>query len=95
MGSEMCIRDRSGIESTLVDDNRLIAGKVNLEGARWQRKDSSVMFDPQTSGGILCGVKQSEVDGVLKFLNDAGFDQSAVIGEVVKKSGELPTIELE
>ena len=84
----------SGIESTLVDDNRLIAGKVNLEGARWQQKDSSVMFDPQTSGGILCGVKQSEVAGVLSFLSDAGFEESAVIGEVVKKAGELPTIEL-
>jgi selenide,water dikinase len=86
---------QSGIESTLVDDNRLIAEKANLEGARWQRKDSAVMFDPQTSGGILCGVKQSEVSGVLKFLRDAGFEESAVIGQVVKKSRELPTIELE
>lgn len=84
----------SGIESTLVDDNRLIAEKVNLEGATWQKKISAVMFDPQTSGGILCGVKPSEVDSVLGFLTDEGFEQSAVIGEVVKKSGELPTIEL-
>ncbi len=91
-GSQALIE--SGIESTLVDDNRLIVEKVQLKGARWQQKDSAVMFDPQTSGGILCGVKQSEVAGVLSFLSDAGFEDSAVIGEVVKKSGELPTIEL-
>ncbi len=84
----------SGIESTLVDDNRLIAQKVNLQGARWQQNDAAVMFDPQTSGGILCGVKPSEVTGVLKFLTAAGYEESAVIGEVLKKSGELPTIEL-
>ncbi len=84
----------SGIESTLVDDNRLIADKVQLRGGRWEQRDAAVMFDPQTSGGILCGVKESEVAGVLKFLTDAGFEDAAVIGEVVRQSGTTPSIEL-
>ena len=47
--------------------------------ADWQR---DVMCDPQTSGGLLVAVAPDGVAKVLALLRAAGFDRSAVIGEM-------------
>ena len=75
-----------GIESTMVVDNRLVANKVALRGKRWETNQASVLFDPQTSGGILLGARPSEVDKILSVLHDQGFESSAVIGQTIPTS---------
>ena len=77
-----------GIVSTLHGDNAKAACRV--EGAAplpaW-------LFDPQTSGGLLGAVKPELVDSTLRQLHEAGFRDSAVIGEVVGlEAGQAPTI---
>ncbi len=73
----------SGIESTLAPDNRLVTEKVELE-ADVQSPRLASLFDPQTSGGLLFGISEVHTESVLRFLKDEGFEDSAVIGEVVE-----------
>ncbi len=73
-----------GIESTLTPDNRIVAGKVNLQIADVQSTRFTALFDPQTCGGLLMGVCDSNLAAVQRVLREAGFADSAVIGTVVQ-----------
>jgi selenide,water dikinase len=44
-----------------------------------------ILFDPQTSGGLLMGVGKDRAGDLLKDLKDAGVSGSAIIGEVVSE----------
>ena len=44
-----------------------------------------ILFDPQTSGGLLISVSRDKVAGLLKNLHRAGIAEAAIIGEVVAK----------
>jgi len=44
-----------------------------------------LLFDPQTSGGLLISVKAKEAEGLLKRMRDAGVTDAAIVGEVVKE----------
>jgi selenide,water dikinase len=41
-----------------------------------------ILFDPQTSGGLLIGVQHDRADDLVSELKDRGIDAAAVIGEV-------------
>ncbi len=42
-----------------------------------------ILYDPQTSGGLLIAVSESHAAGLLKKLSDAGIADAKMIGEVV------------
>ncbi len=42
-----------------------------------------ILYDPQTSGGLLIAVSESHAAGLLKKLSDAGIADAKIIGEVV------------
>ena len=42
-----------------------------------------ILFDPQTSGGLLISVPSSKADFLLDKLQESGIQQAAIIGEVV------------
>lgn len=44
-----------------------------------------VFFDPQTSGGLLISLSADEADSLVEGMHDAGIDEAAIIGEVVKE----------
>jgi len=44
-----------------------------------------ILFDPQTSGGLLIAVPRAKAPGLLKNLHAAGVAEAAVIGDVVDK----------
>jgi len=46
---------------------------------------ADILFDPQTSGGLLISVSRDKVAGLLKNLHRAGIAEAAIIGEVVAK----------
>lgn len=48
-----------------------------------------IMFDPQTSGGLLFGCLEKDVPAILKRLTDNGLESSAVIGYVKKSSKSM------
>ena len=64
------------------------AGKAaNLESLDEDMRD--VLFDPQTSGGLLLAVDPSIANEALKLIKDAGFEESSIIGEAVQGCGKI------
>ncbi len=82
-----------GIESTLAPANR--AAETEIRIAEKQRTDAkfAALFDPQTCGGLLLGVRESDVDSVLAKLREMSEVPAAVIGQVVEASN-APAIQI-
>ena len=75
----------AGIVSSLQRDNAKTACRVTADSApAW-------LFDPQTSGGLLAGVKPDQCAAVLRELQEAGYTDAAVIGEVGAAAKDLGT----
>lgn len=85
-GTVECVA--GGVESTLAPSNREHLQK------RWQVESSpggtdAVLYDPQTSGGLLAGVPPSRIDEVIEKLRDAGYERAACIGRVSDRKRHL------
>jgi selenide, water dikinase len=52
------------------------------------RSVQDVLFDPQTSGGLLISVGRDQADALVKALRDAGISGTAEIGEVLNDPKE-------
>ncbi len=86
VGTRECIA--AGVESTLAPSNRDHLQK------RWQVETApgvadAIVYDPQTSGGLLAGVPPARVDEVISKLRDAGYEQAACIGRVTDRMHNL------
>ncbi len=75
-----------GIESTLAPDNRVAESRIGISAPTWDRARFQLLFDPQTSGGMLLGVNPRDVDNVLNELRAASFLQATAIGTVTTGS---------
>lgn len=47
--------------------------------------DEELIFDPQTSGGLLVALPREQAEAALRALRDAGLEAAACIGEVVER----------
>jgi len=64
--------------------NRAMVNRHNLEiHATLDRAEEEMLYDPQTSGGLLLALPHSEADALLKVLHDTGVNEAVKIGEVV------------
>jgi selenide,water dikinase len=81
----------AGIVSTLHRDNAKVGCRVGTTAAA-----PAWLFDPQTSGGLLAGVKPERVPETLAALHAAGYSRAAVIGRVAALGkDEAPMIQVE
>jgi selenide,water dikinase len=71
------------------DNKRLAEGFFKIE-ASLSREQEELLFDPQTSGGLLISVPSSQADGLLKELKAAGVDAASRVAEVV--SNDNPSV---
>jgi selenide,water dikinase len=78
-----------GIVSTLHRDNAKAACRVigAAPSPAW-------LFDPQTAGGLLAGVRPEAAEAVLADLHAAGYAAAAVIGAAVACGAEPPFVEV-
>ncbi len=85
---------QTGSQSSLHLENRRVAKSMSIElDAKDQHAQTlaEVVFDPQTSGGLLASVPASEVEACLRQLHDAGYTQASAIG-TVRDYSESPVI---
>jgi selenide,water dikinase len=44
---------------------------------------ADVLYDPQTSGGLLIAVAADQAEGLTRRMREAGIDDAAIVGEFV------------
>lgn len=81
----------AGIGSTLLPDNLAFADRVGGPGAT--DKTLALLFDPQTSGGLLAGVPAEHAISALEALRATG-EAAAVVGQVTESVDGRLLIEL-
>jgi selenide,water dikinase len=64
-----------GVESTLAVENRRVVQDAGADARR------ALLFDPQTSGGLLAGITAERIDACVAALRAAGIE-AAIIGTV-------------
>jgi selenide,water dikinase len=55
-------------------------------------EQEELLFDPQTSGGLLISVSSSQADALMKELKAAGVDAASRVGEVVANGNPFVTV---
>ena len=85
---------KEGIFSSLQPQNvRLRRAIKNVEKAAEDIR-YPIIFDPQTSGGLLASVSHINADACVRALRTAGYRETAVIGEVTENDGTLEPVML-
>jgi selenide,water dikinase len=69
----------------------LCEGKLRLR-IGLSEKETELLFDPQTSGGLLLALSGNEAKDALQALHRAGVAQAAIIGEVAAGNGSLEVV---
>lgn len=87
-GAAELIRD--GLASSLHTENLAAAARVAASAAIRANAGFSLLFDPQTAGGLLAGLSADRAGACLSALHDAGYTQAAIIG---RAAGRGPTRE--
>ena len=73
----------AGVRSTFHAQNVAAAAALCDAAALDARPGGALLFDPQTSGGLLFGVSAERADAAVAVLRDAGDAAAAAIGRVV------------
>ena len=73
--------------------DRIVRAIRNREQAA-QSNRFPLVFDPQTSGGLLASVPQAQAEVCVKELHEAGYTAASVVGEVKDKSDHLEPVML-
>ena len=73
--------------------NREFRDPMTIWGENIRRTLQDLLVDPQTSGGLLIGVSQSQAADLVVALQDGGIEAAAVIGVVVEETEEKIWIE--
>jgi selenide,water dikinase len=77
---------RAGIISGAIERNREYSSQFVTVGDGVDPDLETVLYDPQTSGGLLLGIPGKKAELLLKKLKDRGVKKAAVIGRIVSKS---------
>ena len=84
----------AGIFSSLQPENlRLRRAIQDIESASKDLR-YPLIFDPQTSGGLLAGVPEEQVHACLDELRNLGYTHTAIIGRVLPESDRLEPVRL-
>ena len=80
---------RSGVVSGTVERNREYAAAfVRRANARVPEELETLLYDPQTSGGLLVALRPSRAAAFLAALARAGVPAATIIGRVTRKSAK-------
>ena len=77
----------SGISSSLYEENLNLVKLIKDDLQEKNKEKVKLLFDPQTSGGILAAVPKSESERCLRKLLRIGYDAS-IIGKIHVRNNE-------
>ena len=83
-----------GILSSLQPANVRLRRAIRNHEQAAQSNRFPLVFDPQTSGGLLASVPSSKAEACVRELHEAGFTAAAVVGEVRARSDYLEPVML-
>ncbi len=82
---------QQGILSSLYSENYHFSKNIQNQQQASQHPLYPLLFDPQTSGGLLASVPLAQADSCLNTLKGLGYLESSIIGEVYSQiPGKLP-----
>ncbi len=85
---------RQGILSSLQPANVRLRRAIRNQDEAAKDKRYPLVFDPQTSGGLLASLPADRAQDCLKELRDVGYAKAAIIGRVNAESDHLEPITL-
>ena len=77
-----------GIFSGANERNADFCGPHTTFDENIERKMKAVLFDAQTSGGLLIAVPADAADAVMKDMHDNGVNHAAIVGSITDKSSD-------
>lgn len=89
-GAAACLQ--AGIFSSLHKENASVSSSITFTKQQADNSFSQIVFDPQTSGGLLASVPADQAEGCLKALKDCGLTHSRIIGTVTEVSAKKSAI---
>ncbi len=84
----------TGIFSSLQEQNVRLRRAIKDPGELAGHKHFPLLFDPQTSGGLLAAIPAENVEACLSELKELGYPVSVVIGEVTDDTESLESVTL-
>lgn len=72
----------AGVASSLLPENSVLAGRLKGE-VPLSAATLALLFDPQTSGGLVAGVPSGMAQACLEDFHKSGMQEAAIIGDVV------------
>lgn len=77
---------RQGIISGAIERNQEFASQYVTTSPGVKEERETVLYDPQTSGGLLIAINFNDAEELVSRLKKKGIDHTSVIGKVVSKS---------
>lgn len=82
----------TGIFSSLQPQNLRLRRAIRDVNSASKDPRYPLIFDPQTSGGLLAGVPEQQADACVAALRELGYVQTAIIGRVLPESDRLEPV---
>ena len=78
-----------GMTTGVNKHNRAVVGeRARIEASAPSSKEE-MLFDPQTSGGLMAAVPADQADEIIEKLHGADLNDAAIIGTVVEREGDV------
>jgi selenide,water dikinase len=77
-----------GVTTAVNVDNRMILEKNARFDAGIPERHREIIFDPQTNGGLMVAVPESQAQDLIDALRDAGETSAGIIGRVAERKDD-------
>ena len=84
----------TGIFSSLQEQNVRLRRAIKDPGELKQHKHFPLLFDPQTSGGLLAAIPTENSEACLAELKELGYPMSVIIGKVTNDAESVESVTL-
>jgi len=83
---------KKGMTTGVNANNRqLVAAALKMDPALPARRQE-IVFDPQTNGGLMVALPESQSQELLRALHSAGIQTAAIIGQVTERQGDASLV---